>query len=104
MSFKSVINSVGEFFGRVFHATNLTAVEAWVAKVSPLVAADLEAFSATLPGEFASLEKLAEKAITLVHDLKGVTISKSLAVQLAQSAYTANKADIEAEAAKLLKL
>jgi hypothetical protein len=104
MSVGSVISSVGHFFGRIFSAHNLTAVEAFVAKFEPQLAADLQAFSATLPDEFASLEKLAMKAIDLFKEARGVTISKSLAIQLAQSAFTAAEPSLEAEAAKLLKL
>lgn len=99
MSVMSVIRSI---LGHIFTAKNLTAVEAWVAHVAPEFGAELTAFSATLAPEFASLEALAEEAIKLYNEAKGIVISKSLAIQLAQSVFTANKADLEAEAAKLL--
>lgn len=99
MSIGSVIRSI---VGHVFTAKNLTAAEAWVAKVAPDFGAKLVAFSTTLPSEFASLEKLAEEAAALYQAAHGVTISKGLAIQLAQSVFTAHKADLEAEAVKLL--
>ncbi len=100
MSVGSVIRSV---LKHVFTSTNLTAVEAWAAKVAPEFGDKLIAFSARLPGEFASLEKLAIEAMSLYQSAKGVSISKGLAIQLAQSVFTAHKADLEAEAAALLK-
>ncbi len=42
--------------------------------------------------------------IALYQEAKGIKISKGLAIQLAQSVFTANKADLETEAAKLLKM
>jgi hypothetical protein len=104
MSIGSVISSITHTIGRFFSASNLTAAEAWVAKVAPAFGDELIAFSAKLPGEFASLEKLAEEATALYHAAHGVTISRGLAIQLAQSVFTAHKADLEAEALKLLKL
>lgn len=102
MSVKTVIGKIIHGIGRVFTANNLTAVEKWVAEVAPEFGDKLIAFSNKLPGEFASLEKLAIEAMSLYQAAKGVPISKGLAVQLAQSIFTAHKADLEAEAAKLL--
>lgn len=104
MSVGSVIKSIGHVFGRIFSSNTLTAVEAWAAKAAPEFLADLIEFSNSLPDEFASLMKLAEKAKDLYEEAKGVKISTGLAVQLAQTVFTANKDDLEAEAAKLLKL
>ncbi|RYF13325.1 MAG: hypothetical protein EOO77_15715 [Oxalobacteraceae bacterium] len=102
MSLKSILNSIGRVIGKVFNIKTADAVLAFVAKHLPTFGPDLAAFSATLPGEFASLDKLADEAIRLFKAAKGVKLSKSLAIALAQAAYTAYKDDIQAEAEKLL--
>ena len=98
----SILTKILRAIRKVFTIKNADAVLAFVAKNLPTFGPDLAAFSATLVNEFASLDKLADEAIRLYKVAKGTKISKSLAIALAQAAYTAYKDDIQAEAEKLL--
>jgi hypothetical protein len=102
MSVKTLLSRVAHAVLHVFTASNLTAAMKFVADVSPIVAEDLMKASALLPSSFSSLEQLAEVAIKLVKDAKGITISKSLAIHLAQAVLTANWPEIVVEAETLL--
>jgi hypothetical protein len=98
----SIFTKIWNAIRKVFKVETFDGALAFAAKYLPEFGPALAAFSAKLPGEFASLEKLAEEAIALFKQAKGVTISKSLAIALAQAAFTAYKDDIQAEAEKLL--
>ena len=96
--------SIGTFFkslGHLFNASNLSAAEKVVSDLMPVVGDDLAAYSKSLPGEFDSLLTLAQQAIKLVQDAKSVTLSKSLAIHLAQAVLTAHWPQVAAEAEAL---
>jgi hypothetical protein len=96
--------SIGSFFkslGHLFSGHNLTAAEKVVSDLLPVVGDDLAAFSKSLPDEFASLLALANQAKKLVADVKGVNLSTSMALHLAQATITAHWPEIIAEAEKL---
>lgn len=97
--------SIGSFFKSLAHHTtgsNLTAAEKVVSTYLPVVGDDLAKFSETLPHEFNSLLVLAEAAKKLVADVKGVHLSTSLAVHLAQAVLTAHWPEVIAEAEALI--
>lgn len=96
--------SIGSFFKsllHVFSGSNLTAAEKVVSDLLPEFGDDLAAFSKALPDEFNSLLALAKQAQKLVAEAKGVKLSTSLALHLAQSVITAHWPEIVAEAEKL---
>lgn len=99
MSLKSIFAHIKA----IFSSDNLNAIEKFVSVISPKVATDLAAFMDTLPSAFASLETAAEKAVELVKDVAGITISKSLAISVAQNIFGAKFADIVTEAEEALK-
>lgn len=100
MSLKTLFAHIGSLFS----SSALTSIEKFVSEVSPVIGADLAAFMGTLAPAFASLETAAEQAITLIHDAKGITVSKSLAIAVAQNVFSAKSADIVTEAEAALKL
>lgn len=96
--------SIGSFFrslGHVFSGTNLTAAQKVVSDLLPVVGDDLATFSKSLPAAHDSLFELAAQAQRLVADTKGVHLSLSMAIHLAQSVITAHWPEIVAEAEKL---
>ena len=96
--------SVASFFkslGHLFSGSNLTAAEKVVSQLLPEFGDELAAFSKSLPDEFNSLLSLAVAAQKLVKDAKGIKISTSLALHLAQAVITAHWPEIIAEAEKL---
>jgi len=100
----SIFTKIWKAIKHTFTAKNLDAAQAFVAKNLPEFGEALASFSAKLPGEFSSLEKLAAEAGKLYKAAKGVSLSKGLAIALAQAAFNAYKDDIQAEAEKLLGL
>lgn len=94
--------SVASFIARLTHPASviLSDVEKVAHVLAPQIETDLKAFMATLPSAFASLEAAGEKAMALVKDLHGVSISKTVGILVAQKVF-AEKA-VSAEAAALL--
>jgi hypothetical protein len=96
---------IGSFFrslGHLFSGTNLTAAEKVVSSLLPEFGDALAAFSAKLPDEFDSLKALATEAQAVVKAAKGIDLSASMAIHLAQSVITAHWPEVVAEAEKLI--
>lgn len=97
--------SIGSFFkslGHLFSGSNLTAAEKVVSAYLPEFGDALATFSAGLPNEFASLMKLATEAQSVVKAAKGVDLSPTLAIHLAQAVLSAHWPAVVAEAEKLI--
>lgn len=97
--------NIGSFFkslGHVFTGSNLTAAEKVVSAFLPEFGDDLAAFSKSLPGEFVSILTLAQQAQKLVGDAKGIHLSTSMALHLAQAVITAHWPEVIAEAEKVI--
>jgi len=99
MSLKTVFKHILN----IFSSDNLNAIEKFVSVASPKIAADLAAFMDTLPPAFASLENAAEKAVDLWKDVAGFTISKTLAIAVAQNVFGAKFVDTVTEAEQALE-
>lgn len=102
MSIGTLFHKVTHAIGSLFTADNLTAAEKVVSELLPEFGNDLAAFSKSLPDEFTSLLALAKQAQKLVADAKGVKLSTTLAVHLAQAVLSAHWDEVVAEAEKLL--
>lgn len=97
--------SIATFFrslGHLFTGSNLTAAEKVVSSLLPEFGDKLATFSKALPSEFDSLLTLAKEAQAVVKAAKGIDLSVSMAIHLAQSVITAHWPEIVAEAEKLI--
>lgn len=97
--------SIGSFFkslGHLFTGSNLTAAEKVVSAFLPEFGDALATFSKGLPDAFDSLKALATEAQAVVKAAKGIDLSPSMAIHLAQAVITAHWPEVVAEAEKLI--